>query len=281
MPNSQVQQDIKRWIAEFRPIDDTFMTVLFQDIKCTEHLLEIILDKHLRVSSVHTQEKLTNPNGRTVCLDILAEDNSKKKYNIEIQRSSEGANIKRARYHRSMVDISAAEKGQLFQNIPDIYIIFITEHDVFKEDFPLYHIVSTILETGDIIDDGTHIIYVNASYQDQESALGRLLHDFFCADSDCMLDPILAERVKYLKCTKEGEEKMCRISEEMIKFGEARGRAEGKAEGKVEGRAETNEKAVYKMLQMHFPLEQIAEILSLSIEEVNAIIASPAEEPDA
>ena len=32
--------------------------------------------------------------------------------------------------------------------------------------------------------DGAHILYVNGEYRD-DSAIGKLMHDFNCADADC------------------------------------------------------------------------------------------------
>ena len=43
---------------------------------------------------------------------------------------------------------------------------------------PIYHIDRIVKETGKNFNDEAHIIYVNAQIQD-ETALGKLMHDFF------------------------------------------------------------------------------------------------------
>ena len=66
-----------------------------------------------------------------------------------------------------------------FEELPETYVIFITENDVLGGNRPIYHINRIIEETGKAFDDGAHIIYVNGEYQD-DSPLGLLMHDFSC-----------------------------------------------------------------------------------------------------
>ena len=59
--------------------------------------------------------------------------------------------------------------------------------------------------------DESHIIYVNSSIQD-DTELGRLAHDLHCKNADEMYSEILAKRVRELKETQKGVEKMCDVS---------------------------------------------------------------------
>lgn len=62
-------------IQQFRLIDDTFMSVVFQDVDCTQFLVRTILqDDDLTVTRVETQNSLKNLRGRSVRLDITAHD---------------------------------------------------------------------------------------------------------------------------------------------------------------------------------------------------------------
>jgi hypothetical protein len=145
----------------------------------------------------------------------------------------------------SLIDANATEPGDDFENIPEAYVIFITEKDHLGKGLPIYHIERTITETGEIFDDKAHIIYVNAEIVN-DTPLGKLMHDFRCTDYRDMNYPILSERVRYFKEDEEGVSSMCRAMEEMraeaaaeaAKKAKAEGIAEGKAEGKAEGRAE-------------------------------------------
>ncbi|MBR4344206.1 MAG: hypothetical protein IKP88_16155, partial [Lachnospiraceae bacterium] len=82
------QEDLQR-LRGLRLIDDDFMNACFDGyIEGAELLLRIILDKpDIRVKSVTTQRQMKNLLGRDICLDIDADDDSGKKYNIEVQRS--------------------------------------------------------------------------------------------------------------------------------------------------------------------------------------------------
>ena len=42
------------------------------------------------------------------------------------------------------------------------------------------------------------------------------MHDFFCVDPDDIIDPVLRDRVRYLKRTEGGRDEMCKIMENMI-----------------------------------------------------------------
>ena len=53
---------------------------------------------------------------------------------------------------------------------------------------------------NDVLGDGTHIIYVNASFKGKKGKpLDDLIHDFFCANPTEMRHKQLADRVTFLK----------------------------------------------------------------------------------
>lgn len=57
-----------------------------------ELLIRIILNKpDIRVKSVKIQRRIKNLLGRDICLDIDADDETGKEYNIEVQRADTGA----------------------------------------------------------------------------------------------------------------------------------------------------------------------------------------------
>ena len=66
--------------------------------------------------------------------------------------------------------------------------------------------------------DAEHIIYVNSQIQD-DTALGRLMHDFHCKNADDMYYEVLAERVRELKETPKGVAEMCKELEELYADG--------------------------------------------------------------
>lgn len=213
----QHKEKYLKQIKAFRLIDDTFMTAVFaDDIPCTELLLSIILGKDLKVIKVHTQLTLKNLYGHSVRLDILAVDSDGKIYNIEIQRSDSGADKKRARYNSSIIDANVLEPGKEYEKLPESYVIFITENDVLDKGKPIYHINRYVEETGELFGDEQHIIYVNSQVQDK-TALGKLMHDFYCSEAKNMNYNVLAEKVSYFKENEKGVNFMCRSMEILCK----------------------------------------------------------------
>ena len=250
------QEDLVR-IRNFRLMDDDFMSKVFEDTACAEFLLKVILNRDdLTVQEVHGQHDIKNLQGRSVRLDILAVDEKNRAYNIEVQRSDRGAGAKRARYNSSLLDANLTQPGDGYDALNETYIIFITERDVLKRNLPIYHINRIIEETGEAFGDEAHIIYVNSQIKD-ETALGKLMHDFSCTDPEDMKYPVLAERVKYFKEDTKGVMTMCRALEIM--------RDEAVHESAVEN-AKT-------MLADGLPYETIARYTKLSVEEVKRLDA--------
>lgn len=245
------EADLQR-LRGLRLLDDDFMQKVFEDKACVEFLLRIILNRtDLKILHVNGQQDIKNLQGRSVRLDILAVDKENKVYNIEIQRSDKGAGVKRARYNSSVIDSNVTEPGEKYEKLCESYIIFITENDIMKAGLPIYHIDRIVKETGEMFGDKSHIIYVNSQIQD-ESALGKLMHDFSCTDAKDMNYKILADRVRYFKEDEKGVATMCRALEEMRK----------------EERMEVAERLV-KLRRLSY--EEIAETAKLSVEEVKAL----------
>ena len=252
-----------QYIRNFRLMDDDFISKVFEDKTCAEFLLKVILNRDdLRVQEVHGQHDLKNLQGRSVRLDILAVDEANRAYNIEVQRSDRGAGAKRARYNSSLLDANLTEKGAPYDALNETYVIFITENDVLQEGLPIYHINRIVEETGKSFGDEAHIIYVNSQIKD-ETALGRLMHDFSCTDPDEMNYPVLAQRVRYFKEDTKGVTTMCRAMEEM--------RAEAAREAAERARHEQSVENAKSMLADGLPYETIARYANLPIEEVKAL----------
>ena len=201
--------------VDLRLIDDDFMAAVFEDRTCAEFLLQIILKRDdLTVKEVHGQYSIKNLQGRSIRLDILAVDQKNRAYNIEVQRSDRGASEKRARYNSSLLDANLTDAGDDYDALNETYVIFITENDVLKAGLPIYHVERTVQETGTFFNDQAHIVYVNSQIKD-ETALGKLMHDFFCTNSKDMYYPVLANRVWYFKENEKGVATMCRAMEQM------------------------------------------------------------------
>ena len=248
-------------IQKFRLIDDTFFNVCFDNyIEGMQLLLRVFFGRDdLVVKHVVTQQSADNLYGRGVRFDVLAEDSEGKLYDCEVQRANEGAVPRRARYNSSMMDARELAKSAVFSDLPETWVIFITENDIYGEGFPLYHVERIIEELQQPFHDGAHILYVNGANRD-DTPLGRLMQNFFCERPEQMNYKELAERADYFKAEAEGVNAMCELME---KFGERK---------MEEGRMESARRTAAALLALgKLTLSQIAEATQLPMEEVERL----------
>ncbi|MBQ9275326.1 MAG: hypothetical protein IJ228_10960, partial [Succinivibrio sp.] len=139
---------------------------------------------------------------------------------------------------------------------PDSYVIFITETDVLKGNKPLYCIERMMMELKQPFNDGSHIVYVNGESRDSATALGRLMHDFFCTDPDDMYYPELANKARYFKENAKGVATMSSVLDEMKKEAVLRDRVERAKDLLQKGK---------------FSLEDIAEAVKLSLAKIKEL----------
>ena len=247
-------------IQEFTLMDDDFMTRFFEnDKECTQFVLQTILgNKKLKVIDVLAQKAVKSLEGRSVRLDVFARDGRGKPYDIEIQRADKGAGAKRARYNSALMDADETVPGTDASKLPESYVIFITENDIYKKGRALYKI-DRYVDGEEPFNDGAHIIYVNGKYKGNDP-MGDLMHDFHCKKAGDMKSKILAERVRYLKESDKGVRHMCRIMEEFAK--------EERKEAKIEERIEM----AAKLLELgKMTEEELAETFKLTERQMKAI----------
>ncbi len=210
---------ILKVIEDLSLFDDDLMTLVFdKNVLATGLLLNIILQRDdLKVIEAVAQREYKNPmaGGRSITIDIYAVDGDGKVYDVEVQCDPSGADVHRARFHSSMIDSKMLRETQKFKELHDSYVIFITRTDVVGGGLPMYHVERTFRETGEAFNDGSHIIYVNGSYKNEATPVGKLMHDFRCTSSDDMFYTELARQVEYFKETEGGREIMCKAFKEL------------------------------------------------------------------
>ena len=208
-------------IQHFRLIDDTYFNSFMDDNFTGMRLfLRIIMDDpKLEVLRIQTQREVSNIYGRSVRFDVFVKDAAEAEYDVEVQRSDAWATPERARYNSSMMDTMTVKKGFEWgkDHLPPAHVIFITEHDILKGGKPIYHSYRTIAELDhQRLEDHADIIYVNAEIQNNNTDLGRLMHDMFCENPDDMYYQELAERSRYFKTDEHGVRKMCKAMERLM-----------------------------------------------------------------
>ena len=328
--NGLTREKLVRFLKNSNLFTDNFFSLCLKnkDFNPMQYLIRLFLNNDkIVITNVVGQYQIISSGGKIAVLDAYGEEiktvetidpktQEKKttkitiKYNIEIQRVSEGANPKRARYYSATLDTEYLGEKQDYKELTESYVIFITEHDVYKKGQTIYY-VDRYLEwkdkEGKVIgrepfNDGTHIMYINASQKGKKNLpkeklteLERALHDFFCRDYNDMYCEELREPVKYLKDTKEGEIFMRNLFELAIKQTEERVRKETeqklkemeKAKILAEKQAKKAEKQAEKqakqakleglletaknLLQEGFSIDKVAKFTKLKVADIRAL----------
>ena len=261
----KVSHEILEQIGQLSLMNNAFMNLALEgNLACVEEILRVILGKlDLIVKTAQTQRMLQGFK-RSIYLDVYAEDSKGTRYNIEIQQSNEGADLRRARFHMGMIDVHSLKAGQDFKELPECYVIFITEEDVLKRGKSVYTIHKYIDGELDLVDDGSHMIYINGSAEDDGTEIWKLIHDFRCTKAEEMYLPRLSERVKYLK---EDEEGVSIVSDY---FEERQAQAVKEAEAKAANKEK--ESLVLKLLEMgKLTLDEIAVCTGLTLKRVQML----------
>ena len=263
MPDSELEARYERYkgvIKNFTLMSDIFMRNVFKQRECLEYVLQVIMEKpNLRVIDQVIQKDYKNLQGRSAIMDCVARDSEDKQFNVEIQQDNEGASPKRARYHSGLMDMNTLNPGQDFDELPESYVVFITRDDILGYGLPIYHINKKIEELNENFQDEAHIIYVNSRKQ-EDTELGRLMHDLHCKNADEMHSPVLAKRVHELKDTRKGVELMCHEMEKIY--------SEGMENGEKRGELKAKKETALSMAEEGMDIKKIARLVNASEKDV-------------
>ena len=245
-------------IAEFTLMDDTFFNVCFQNSpECVEVVIEAILGKKLTVKEHSVQKAIRKLGGGSVILDVKAVDSENRHYDIEIQRTDSGAGALRARYNAALMDASFKEPGEYGGNLPETYVIFITENDYWKLGLPKYTFERKCIESKNselLLEDKLHIIYVNGSYVGDDP-VGSLMNDFRSKNTADVKNKVLRNRMEQYKDNNKEEFEMDRVMDKLCR----------------EVREEQAKKTAKKMLEDGMNEELISKYSGLTLEEIEKL----------
>lgn len=200
-------------VKELRPIDDVFFEVLADDIPFCQEMLRILLeDENLIVKDVIVQSSQRNLYGRSVRLDALCILGNGKKCNVEVQRSDNDDHVRRVRFNASSIAVKDSQKNEKFEQIEDIIVVYISQFDIFKANHVLYHVDSTIRETGHRIDDGLYRVFVNTEVKDG-TTISEYMECFLKKEVHNSKFPEFTDRMNILKHEERGLNAVCEVME--------------------------------------------------------------------
>ena len=237
-PEQIRQEDLQR-LSGFRIIDDTFARSVFKgNPELAEFVLRIITrldDLVIDETTYDTQYDAKRLAGsRSLILDVHGSDVKGRKYDMEMEKWD--ASPERAEFHVATMLVEHLHKGDSFSNLPETYVIFVCEKDVIGNGRAVnqfsYRNDDLFLENAEVekhiapsvsLNGKTRILFVNGSYTNIQTDIGKLIHDLKCSQPGEMYFKNLADRAQYLKKHPKGVEEMCKVMDDLRKESEERG----------------------------------------------------------
>ena len=113
--------------------------------------------------------------------------------------------------------------GENYENINDVYIVYISRFDVFNRKRRIYYVERSFHDKGEIlsVDDGEHFIYVNASSdvdaETEDAEVAELMEFFKNSQGQNTKFQRLTNRVHDLKNNESEVNTMCKLVEDYAK----------------------------------------------------------------
>ena len=203
-------------VRQLRPIDDCFFEVMMEDPDACEELLQVVLENPLlriKKETVSGQKSIRIIGKRSIRVDAYAEGNEDTVFNIEIQRADNENHVKRVRYNASVITVNRSEPGDLFEQVQELFVIYIADFDVLRNGRTISHAEMTCAETGVTLNDGLHEIFVTTIGKDNNK-IARLMREYKNPDMNNPEFPKQSKRVQEMKHDSKEAEKMCSLVEE-------------------------------------------------------------------
>ena len=127
--------------------------------------------------------------------------------------------------NESLITMRESTPGDRFDDMVDLYVVYISEFDFINGGRTTYHVDKVIRETGRIADDGVTEIYVNTSVDDN-SDIAELMSCFKLTAVDNPKFPELSREVRKIKETEGGTARMCQIMQNYENIARQEGRVE-------------------------------------------------------
>ena len=129
-----------------------------------------------------------------------------------MQRSNNDNHLKRVRYNAASIAVVDSKRGDKFRELEDLYVVYISEFDVFHSGYTKYHVDSVVRETGRKVKGGLERIFVNTEIKDG-TELSELMTCFLEKEVDNPNFPEFSKRMKFLKHEKGGLDAVCDVME--------------------------------------------------------------------
>lgn len=213
-------------------IKDNFMfaAVMMNPENCGK-FLEITLGIPVeRVEVSYEKSIVYHPEYKGIRLDVFAKDAQNTHYNVEMQVARDALEH-RSRYYHSQMDMELLLAGISYEELPDVYVIFICDFDPLGGRKYRYTMEQVCREIPELpYKDGSHTIFLSTCGENEAEVPENLVNflKFVKGTLGDIEDPYvknLQNSIRQVKASREMEERFMVLQEMMKKE-----RREGKAE---------------------------------------------------
>ena len=258
--------------------DDFMFKKVMQCKRICMRLISEIMQVEVRDITYLETEKTVEAyiEGRGIRLDVLVADDKGTHYNIEMQvRNTIGTSTgkallpKRTRYYQGSIDTDMLQKGQNFDELPPLVLIFICAFDLFDQNRYLYEFKSRCTEDYELVlDNEVTVMFLNAL--GHRGNVSQLVKNFLQYVNDHVpkddFTNEVEDEVVRLNHDKEVRREFMVLSTRLKDE-----RMLGIEEGRVEGKAEKAQEVAMNMLKDGVALGLIKRYSNLSEAEIRSI----------
>lgn len=232
-----------RKLAQLMFKDNFMFGAVMADEEICRDFLEMAVGIPIEKVEISKEKSMIyHPEYHGIRLDIIARDEKRTHYNVEVQVAKKSNLGKRARYYHSQMDMELLLTGDDYAALPASYVIFICDFDPFGSKKYRYTFQKISVETGEPIDDGSISFFLSTCGKNETEVPAGLVNflKFVKADlagstkdyQDGFVKKI-QESMARIKGSREMEERFM-LLEELLREERAEGEAKGLAQGKIE-----------------------------------------------
>lgn len=257
--------------------NDFIFGKVMEDMAICQEILSRIVGfdvGELRDANIQVSVKETI-DGRGIRLDSLTEGMLNSRYNSEMQVKEEKQAGRRIRYYQGNLDITSLQEGDGYENLPEIYMIFICTHDLVGDGRYKHEFIYTSKENPQkVLDDGSHRIIINVNGNNEEGVSPELkeLIDYM-RDGICKSGFIkrIHEEVCRVRVSRKCREDFMRYTLEKQQI-QRDSREEGRAEGIEQERAESEKRMSLERLEHAIAMKNTLLAMNLNMEDVKKAV---------
>ena len=254
--------------------DFLFCKILTENEDITKELLELILGKRLGVVRTDKQKPIEiTADGRGIRLDVYAKDDENQIYDIEMQTTRQKNLPKRSRYYQGMIDLDLINRGADFRELKKSYVIFICMNDPFPKHGRYIYSFENICKEEHALSLGDETYKVFLSVGGTKGDASDELKDFLHLIKNGYGEGELAKKIEQ-QVAKAREHKEWRLEYMTLYMRDRQNREEGFEEGLEKGLKEGRKTTIIHALERGRSVEDIADFMGCSIEEVKEIADS-------